>query len=140
MTFEEKRAWVYGALAIISYTTYAVLLVGSADGRPLVEVPYVGLVLWTVGVSILAAIVVQVVMVAIWPRQADQRDERDREIERFGVRVGQSFVVIGAVAAMVMAMADWDTFWIANVIYLAFVLSAVLEIVARLAAYRWGFQ
>lgn len=40
--------------------------------------------------------------------------------------VGQSFVVIGGVAALLMAMAEWEHFWIANVIYLAFVLSAIL--------------
>ena len=39
-----------------------------------------------------------------------------------------------------MAIADWDRFWIANVIYLGFVLSGVLSAVARIMAYRKGFQ
>jgi len=64
----------------------------------------------------------------------------DREIYRFGEYIGQSFVVIGGVAALLMAMAEWDHFWIANVIYLTFVLSAMLGSVAKIVAYRRGFQ
>jgi uncharacterized protein YqhQ len=63
-------------------------------------------------------------------------DERDRLIGALGDRVGSSFVVIGAVAAMLMAMAGWDRFWIANVIYLCFFLSAILSSVAKVIAYR----
>ena len=72
------------------------------------------------------------------PREAGKKDQRDREIYRFGEYIGQSFVVIGGVAALLMAMAEWDHFWIANVIYLAFVLSAILGSVAKIVAYRPG--
>ena len=64
----------------------------------------------------------------------------NREIYRFGEHIGQSFLVVGGVAALIMAMAEWDHFWIANVIYLAFVLSAILGSVAKIVAYRRGFQ
>jgi hypothetical protein len=37
---------------------------------------------------------------------------------------------------MLMALAEWDWFWIANVIYLCFVLSAVLGSVAKIIMYR----
>ena len=69
-----------------------------------------------------------------------QKDQRDREIHRFGEYIGQSFVVIGGVAALVLAMAEADHFWIANAIYLAFVLSSVLGCAAKIVAYRRGFQ
>jgi hypothetical protein len=48
----------------------------------------------------------------------------------------QRFVIIGAVAAMLMAMAGWDRFWTANVIYLCFVLSAILGSITKIIAYR----
>ncbi|MBB4691157.1 hypothetical protein [Paractinoplanes abujensis] len=67
-------------------------------------------------------------------------DQRDREIGRFGDHIGQSLVVAGAVAAMVMALFEARYFWIANVIYLAFVLSAVLGSTAKIFAYRRGFH
>ena len=43
-----------------------------------------------------------------------------------------------AAAALVMAMAKVDYFWIANVIYLGFVLWAVAGSMLKLAAYRRG--
>jgi hypothetical protein len=39
-----------------------------------------------------------------------------------------------------MAMVELDYFWIANVIYLAFHLSAILGAAAKIVAYRRGFQ
>lgn len=36
-------------------------------------------------------------------------------------------------------MADWDRFWIANVIYLCFVLSAILGSVTKIISYRTSF-
>ena len=47
-------------------------------------------------------------------------------------------MVAGAAAALVMAMAKVDYFWIANVIYLGFVLWAVAGSVLKLVAYRRG--
>jgi hypothetical protein len=63
-------------------------------------------------------------------RDADRTDRRDKEIHRFGEYVGQWFVVIGAVGALLLAVAEVDHFWIANELYLAFVLSALLSSVA----------
>jgi hypothetical protein len=60
---------------------------------------------------------------------------------RTGLRtIGQSSVVVGGVAALGMALAQWGHFWIANVIYLCFVLSAVVGSIAKIVAYRRGFQ
>ena len=53
---------------------------------------------------------------------------------------GQSSVVVGGVAVLIMAMAEVDYFWIADAIYLAFVLSGILGSAAKLVAYRRGFQ
>jgi hypothetical protein len=48
------------------------------------------------------------------------------------------YLVAGAAAALVMAMAKVDYFWIANVVYLGFVLWAVAGSVLKLVAYRRG--
>jgi hypothetical protein len=66
-------------------------------------------------------------------------DDRDRQIGRLGDYTGLTFVVIGALAAMLMAMAGWDRFWIANVIYLGFALSLVLGGIIKVIAYRKPF-
>ncbi|MFD7439749.1 hypothetical protein [Streptomyces sp. NPDC059909] len=140
MTFEEKRAWIMGVVAVVAYTAYLAIVLGRAEHTPLAEVSYVPTLLWTVGAAVAAAIAVEVVVAIASPKDTHRKDQRDREITRFGEYTGQSFVVIGGVAALAMSMAELDHFWIANAIYLAFVLSAVLGSVAKISAYRWGFQ
>lgn len=137
MAFEEKRAWIMLVVTIAAYAFYVITLLGRAGEIPLADVPYVSTMLWTIGGAILATIVLHIV---VSTTSSDEKDQRDREIARFGDYIGMSFVVIGAVAALLMSMAEWNHFWIANVIYLGFVLSAILGSMAKLAAYRWGFQ
>ncbi len=140
MAFEEKRAWAMAIIAVLGYAVYVLLVLGSADGRPLVEVPYAGALLWTIGVGIIAGIVSGIWLGIAARGDGVQADERDQEIGRYGEYVGQSFVVIGGVSAMALAMFEAPHFWIANVLYLCFVLSAVLGSVTKIAGYRWGLQ
>jgi len=138
MSALEKRAWIRLGTAIAAYATYLVLILIRDDGVPLAEVPYVAALLWTIGGAIVVSIVLDILVSILSPRDAGQADQRDREIARFGDTVGQSFVVIGGVAALLMALLELPYFWIANAVYLAFVLSAVLGGIARLVAYRRG--
>jgi len=112
----------------------------GAENTPLTEVSYVSTLLWTIGAAIAASIVLHIVVAIASPKDADKKDQRDREINRFGEYTGQSFVVIGGVAALGMSMVELSHFWIANVIYLAFVLSSILGSAAKIVAYRRGFQ
>ena len=140
MSFEEKSAWIMGVLAVAAYAVYLAIVLVLSGSMPLAEVPYAGPLLWTVGGSIAASIVLHTLVRAFSAKDAGKKDQRDREIYRFGEYIGQSFVVIGGVAALVMAMAEVGHFWIANAIYLAFFLSAILGSVAKIIAYRKGFQ
>ncbi|MET4093601.1 hypothetical protein [Arthrobacter sp. UYCu712] len=140
MSFEEKIAWVMGALAVAAYAVYLAIVLALSGSIPLTEVPYAAPLLWTVGGSIVASIVLHTIIRAFSAQEAGIRDQRDKEIYRFGESVGQSFLVIGGVAALVMAMAEADHFWIANAICLAFFLSAILGSAAQIVAYRRGFQ
>ncbi|GIH95078.1 hypothetical protein ACFFMN_17345 [Planobispora siamensis] len=139
MPFEEKLAWIMAAVSAVAYAVYLTLLLGQAGPTPLAEVAYVPIMLWSIGAAVVVAIVLRIVAAALAPEDAGQKDQRDREINRFGDHTGQSFVVIGGIAACVLAMAEADQFWIANVLYLAFVLSAVLGSLTKIAAYRKGF-
>lgn len=139
MTHQEKRAWIMLVVSIPAYGVYAGIILSRAGGQPLPQVPYAATLLWTIGASILASIVLEIALGVVNPRASRLRDDRDRQIGRLGDYTGQSFVIIGAVAAMLMAMAGWDRFWIANVIYLCFFLSAVLGAATKIIAYRKGF-
>ncbi|MBE1573084.1 hypothetical protein ACFORH_30785 [Amycolatopsis roodepoortensis] len=140
MAMEEKRAWIMVVVTVFGYAAYLIVVLRRAGSGPLVDIPYVAPLLWTIGAAIVASIVLNIAAAITSPRDAGRKDQRDREIGRFGEYLGQSFVVIGSVAALVMAMAELDHFWIANTVYLAFVLSSLLGSIAKIAAYRWGFQ
>ena len=43
------------------------------------------------------------------------------------------------IVPFVLTLAEFDYFWIANAIYLAFVVSAVVGTIVKLVAYRRGF-
>ncbi len=134
MDTEQKSSWIQLILAVAAYSTYLVLLLGRAGATPFPETPYVDLVLWTIGGSIIASIVLHIFFA---PRMV-KKDQRDREIGRFGEAMGTAFITIGALGALVLALFEFDHFWIANVVYLCFVLSAILSNIAKIVAYRSG--
>lgn len=138
MTSEEKNAWVMGVVAVLGYATYLVIVAGA--GAPLSEVDYVPAMLWTIGGAIVVSIVLSILWGMFTPRGDSKKDRRDREIYRASERIGQSFLVVGGVAALLLAMFELGYFWVANVLYLCFVLSAVLSCTTRVIAYRRGFQ
>lgn len=138
MAFEEKRAWALAVISVVGYAVYVVLVVNGAAGRPLVNAPYVTSMLWTIGLGTVAGIVSGIWFGIAARNDGLQADERDREIGRIADNIGQSFVVIGGVSAMALAMAEVPHFWIANVLYLCFVLSAVLGSLAKIALYQRG--
>ena len=135
MSIQEKRAWIRMLVGVAAYVAYVVIVLAGTDGRALTDVPYAATLIWSIVAAIVASIVVETVVNTV-NRGSMVTDERDRAIGRLGDQVGQAFVVIGAVAAMLMATAGWDHFWIANVIYLCFALSMALGSIAKLAAYR----
>ena len=140
MALEEKRAWIMLAVSGVAYAVYAVIVLWRADDAPIADVAYVSPLLWTVGAACLGAIVLNIAAGIFAPKGDSKKDERDREIFRLGEYIGHSFVVIGGVAALIMALAETKHFWIANVIYLMFFLSSILGSVAKIFAYRRGFQ
>src|SRR5207237_9356507 len=98
MTVEEKRAWIMGAVSVITYTVYVIVIVGRLLSTPVAEVSYVAALLWTVGISIVTTIVLHIAVSIASGKDADQRDQRDREIGLFGEHAGHWAVVLGGVA------------------------------------------
>ncbi|MFF4038375.1 hypothetical protein [Streptomyces sp. NPDC001816] len=96
---------------------------------------------------LLWAVVTQIalnILVAIpSPKSAHTNDLPTGDpIHRFGTRTSQSFLVIGAGAGVVLAMARADQFRIAHAIILALALSAILSSTAKplLVHQGRGFQ
>jgi hypothetical protein len=103
-------------------------------------VPYASTLLWTTAASIVASVVGGVAIETARPSESRRSDVRDRDISRFGEHASRWCVIAGSAAGFAMALAKWDYFWIANVIYLGFVLWAVVGSVVKLVAYRRGLN
>jgi hypothetical protein len=142
MTYEERNIWASLVVSVIGVTAYLVVLLQRAAGAPLTEVKWWPAMLWTIGGSIVAAILVSIVWGIVAgmgdPDGVGRSDERDREISRMGSRVGQAFMVIAGVAVIVLCALEADRFWIANTMFLGFALSAIVGGVASVIAYRRG--
>lgn len=139
MSFDEKNAWVFGFIAVAGYVTYLVLLFGAAGGGPLEEAPYVAPMIGTILGAIGAGIVGGIVVGMTNPKET-KSDRRDKQISWFGERIGNSFVIAGGLGALLLSFVQAPYFWIANLVYLCFVLSAILSTVVRLVAYRRGLR
>ena len=140
MAHQEKRAWIMLVVTVVAYTGYVVVVLRRANGAPLTEVAYAAALIASIVLAIAANIVLDIATSLGTPRSEYKADARDKEIARIGDLTGQSFLVIGALVGMGLAMLDADSFWVANVIYLGFVLSAVLGSATKIAGYRGGFQ
>ena len=135
-----SRWWLSLGLAVSTSVRpiVAAIIVGRVHGTPVAQVPYASVLLWTTGASILISVVVRTALETARPSETRRADVRDRDIARFGEYASRWCIIIGATAGLFMAVRRVDQFWIANVIYLGFVLWAVVGSVIRLVAYRRG--
>ena len=126
MSNEEKSNWIMLVLAIAAGITYPVW--AATTGQYVV--PMIA--------TILGSIVLSILLHIFFAPRIGKRDVRERDIHRFGEYTGFGFITAGALAAMVLAMFDVDGFWIANAVFAAFLLSAIVGCTAKLVAYRSG--
>ena len=140
MTFLEKSNWVVLVVAVPTFVVYLAMVVPQAVGKPIAEVSWVGPMIFTIVGFIVANILGNVVAAASNPKEAEKKDQRDTEIDHFGERVGNWLIIAGSCVALVLAMAAADRFWIANAIFLAGLVAAVLSSITKIAAYHGPFQ
>ena len=138
MSYDEKGTWAYLVASAGAYLVYLAIVGDRLAHTPVGQVAYVAVLLWTTAASVLASVVVRTLIETARPSDSRKSDVRDKEINRFGEYASRWFIVAGAGAGLIMAMAKADYFWIANVIYLGFVLWAVVGSAVKLVAYRRG--
>lgn len=139
MNYEEKGVWVYIVVVLGTYGAYATIVLSQLASIPVTKIDYVAPLLVSIGASIVAAIVLRIVVEIVSPSDKQRADSRDREITRRGELIGMGGLVAGALGGMLLALVQADYFWIANAIYLGFVLSALIASVAKIVLYRRGF-
>src|SRR5687768_1944179 len=127
MSYEEKGAWVYLFVVLGTYVGYIAVILNRADGIPLADVPYVAPLLWSLGISIGLSIVGRIVVEMARPSDSYKIDARDRDIRRFSEYVGGSVLGIAMLVPFALTLTESDHFWIANGMYAAFALSALVS-------------
>ena len=138
MSYEEKGVWAYLISSASAYIAYLAIVVPRLVHTPISQVSYRVPLLLTTIASVIVATVVRSVLEVARPSDSNKADVRDREIARFGEHASRWCVVGGATVGLIGAFDRWDYFWIANAIYLGFVLWAVVGSVLRLVAYHRG--
>ncbi|HYI52302.1 MAG TPA: hypothetical protein VEX42_12105 [Microbacterium sp.] len=142
MVYEERNTWVGLIVSLVAMAVYVIVVLQQAGGGPLTDVVWWPIMLWTIGLSIVASIVASI----LWGILAGMRDPdgvgksdmRDRDIARMGSRVGQAFMVIAGLGVIVLCAFEADWFWIANTMFFGFFLTAFLGGIASVIAYRRG--
>ena len=140
MTFLEKSNWVVLIVGVPTLLVYMAVVVPQVLGKSIAEVSWVQPMIFTIAGFVVANILGNVVAAATNPREADKNDQRDREIDHFGERVGNWLIIAGSIAALVLAMTRADHFWIANAIFLGGMAAALVSSATKLAAYHGPFQ
>lgn len=142
MVYEERNTWSALIVTVITTIAYVIVVVHAAEGGSLTDVEWWPIMAWTIGVSIVATVVVSVLWGIIAgmfdPDSVGTADQRDRDISRIGDRVGQSFMVIGGLGVIILSAFEADTFWIANTMFFGFALAAIVGGIASVIAYRRG--
>lgn len=139
MAFEEKGTWAYLIVVVVVTGVYFASVLTQVGETPVSEIEYVRPLITAIVVSIVATIAGYVLAAISAPQEADRKDERDRSIDRYGNSVGFSALGIMNLLPLGLAIAEVEPFWIANAIFLAGAVSAVVASIAKILAYRRGF-
>lgn len=156
MSFEEKITWVNTAVAVIVAGVYFWIVMGQTGDTPVAEIAYQSTLLIAVGASIVLTIVGAIgaaigtaVGTAVRAEvtgegsvddfDIESADERDKSISRRGDLVGMYVSSAGMVGVMALVMLEHEYFWIANALYLSFVVGSLVGSTVKLTAYRRGF-
>ena len=150
MSFEEKVTWVSAVVFAIVPVVYGVDVLGPLGQMPASEFAYQRPMLIAIGVSVLLTILGSIATGIGSSITAEIRepgssaeigrsDERDATINQRGEIVGYYVSSVGVVGAMALTMLEYEYFWIANALYLSFVIASLVSSSVKLVAYRRGF-
>ncbi|MFG6199984.1 hypothetical protein [Nonomuraea sp. JJY05] len=139
MSSEEKRSWIYVVVGVGVAAVYFITVLSKVPGSDVARIAYVWPMLIAIGAGIGLNIVAGIAAAIASPREAGRTDERDRQIHRLGEYVGFYVMSIAAIVPLALAMAEAAHFWIANTLYLAFVLAMLASSIVKIVLYRRGF-
>jgi hypothetical protein len=150
MPFAEKFTWVSAVVCALMAGVYSTFVLLQLQSAPVAEIGYQWPLLIATG-ALIALTIVGTIVTAIGTAVFEEitgsgsvddigrKDERDEHINRRGELVGYYVLSVGALGALALVMLRYDQFWIANALYLSFVVGALVSSAVKLVAYRRGF-
>jgi hypothetical protein len=137
MTITERYQWAYAFAVLVTSGAYFTWLGIRLTDTPASDVEFVRPLLWTLGASFLIHTFARG-FAAHAARGDSGTDERDRQVSRRADSI--TYLIFSSLAAIPLALglADVDTFWITNALFLAFSLAALTGVALRVWLYRKG--
>ncbi len=150
MTFEEQVTWVAVVVMAAVSAVYSWVVFSQLGEVPVAEIAYQPPLVIAVIASIVLIIVGAIVTAIGTAISAEitgngsvddigRTDERDINIGRRAELVGYYVSSAGVFVALGLTMLEYDYFWIANALYLSFVIASLVSSLVKLVAYRRGF-
>ena len=116
MAFEEKRAWIAGVVAVVSYVVYLAVVLVRARELPVTEIAYVGPLVAIIGAGIVVTIAVTWSSACWRPtKRGAPTSATARSTDSASTSASRSWPSAPSPRS-ILAMAEWDHFWIANVL------------------------
>jgi hypothetical protein len=140
MAFQAKSAIALIGTLMLVYIPYFGLVgfILASTSQDVADVAYKPLlILATVPVAAAAA-VSHIFLALLSPKEANERDERDRLISQRGDQISAYVLGVGVFAAIVVAMFELRSFYVVNALMLFWVAAEVAGQARRLVLYRRG--
>jgi hypothetical protein len=149
MAFHERFTWVNIVVTLLVAATYLRHVGAQVGTTPVADIAYVGPVVWAtvamIALNILGAITVAIgsaISIEVTGQGSiddiDRKDERDQSIARRGDLAGYYVTSVLVIGVFVLTVLELPHFWIANALFLAFVVAGLASASTKLVAYRRG--
>ncbi len=139
MSYDEKRAWIYAAIAASLPAVYFVTILRQLATTDATEIAYIRPMLAAIGAAMVLNIVLSIGAALFSAEDHNKTDERDTSINLYGEYRAGVVLGVAMVVPFGLTLAGADHFWIAQGMYLAFVLSALASSLMKIGVYRRGF-
>ena len=139
MSYEEKGVWTSLAVSLVVFVWYAVTVVGQLQSSDVADIDFAPTLLWAIGISIGASIIVRILVEILTPSDSYKVDDRDKAITKRGALATGSVVTIGMLGPLALAIFRAEPFWIANAMFAIYFIGSMVGSVVQLVSYRRGF-
>lgn len=135
-TFQEKSAITMTTILVVVFSGYFALVLAVIAETPERDLAYTGIMLGVAVIVTILAATSHALLALVFRSQANANDERDQLVALRSERIAGYVLALGVCAGIGLAMAQVDTFWIAQALIASLVAAEVLEGTVKVVLYR----